>query len=100
MVSSHGYALKLETVFRRGDHRTVTADDFQHNFKKALEDGLLLLITENLITVSEMNAWMEEYNFADKSLNTILADSTNKERIEELLRRMYHLTKEGEKNNE
>lgn len=100
MISSHEYALKLETAFRKGDHYAVTADAFQHNFKEALEDGLLLLVAENLITTSEMNAWIEEYNFSDKSLNSILADSADKERIEELLLRIHHLTAKGEINNE
>lgn len=100
MISSHEYALKLETAFRRGDNCAVTADAFQHDFKEALENGLLRLVAENLITASEMNAWTEEYDFSDKSLNAIIEDDTNRERIEELLRRMYHLTKEGEKNNE
>lgn len=100
MISSHEYALKLETVFRRGDHCTVTADAFQHDFKEALENGLLRLVAEDLITASEMNAWTEEYEFFDKSLNAIIADNTNRERIDELLRRIHHLTKEGEKNNE
>lgn len=100
MISSHGYALKLETVFRRNNHCSVTADEFQHDFEKALVNGLTRLVAENLITASEMNAWIEEYDFFGKSLNSIIADAADKERVEELIRRIRYLTKERDETNE
>lgn len=100
MISSHEYALKLETAFRRNNHCIVTADEFQHDFGEALENGLLRLVAENLITASELNAWMEEYDFSSKSLNSIIADVADKERIEELIHRIRYLIKERDGNNE
>jgi len=75
MYPCHDYALKLETAFRRGDCCPFSADAFESKSQETLEWGLLRLSAENLIESSEINAWMEEYDFGGKKLREILTET-------------------------
>lgn len=68
----------------------------QTHLKETLERGLLRLSAENLIESSEINAWMEEYDFGGKKLREIVADDGNREVLEELIRRLTELKKHQE----
>lgn len=96
MYPCHVYAIKLETAFRRGDNCPFSADAFESKFQETLERGLLRLSAENLIESSEINAWMEEYDFGGKKLREIVADDGNREVLEELIRRLTELKKHHE----
>ena len=79
-----------------GDCCPFSADAFESKFQETLERGLLRLSAEHLIESSEINAWMEEYDFGGKKLREIVADDGNREVLEELIRRLTELKKHQE----
>lgn len=82
------YALKLETAFRVYDSIPVSADDFQSNYYSALENGLEYLLAQGIISSTDINRWMEEYGFANLSLNEIILDSAKKDALDEMLKEL------------
>lgn len=61
--------------------------DFQGALKRALSE----LLEETLIEKSEINEWMEEYDFDGKKLREIVADDVNREVLEALIDIAYEL---------
>ena len=90
--SPQSVALKLETVFRVGDS-FKSADQWRNDFRSCLEDGLLVLCALGLLPKNEISMWLEEYSFEKNSLDEILQEKSNKERIEELYCRVRCLRK-------
>lgn len=84
-------AVKLEYAFRRGDTVVASSDEFRLNFKSAFEMGLASLEAQGLLSPEDTRAWLDEYSFADNTLDEILQSAEARERIEELYRRAMAL---------
>lgn len=82
---------QIGNCIQKGDCCPFSADAFESKFQETLERGLLRLSAENLIESSEINAWMEEYDFGGKKLREIVTDDGNREVLEELIRRLTEL---------
>lgn len=94
-TSAHGYAVQLETIFkRRYSGCDICADTFERCPREALETGLTYLMNAGVLRNEDFLIILSEYDFGDGNLLSFLGRSDGRVQLEELIRRLNCLGKE------
>ena len=94
-MSALNYSMKLEAAFGIfGDDKKFPADSFRIRPTEAIEEGLNWIMCKGIISEENYSIMCQEFNFGDLSLEKIISDEIEKEKIDDLLRQLKNLRKE------